>query len=79
MASASHWNRERLSGWWEKSGCGKNHSRTGGDSALLSPPPERFLLAGEEISSLSESGLRARRRKFQMIFQDPYGSLNPRC
>jgi oligopeptide transport system ATP-binding protein len=36
------------------------------------------LLDGEDIAQMSGAALRARRRKFQMIFQDPYGSLNPR-
>src|SRR6266850_1318066 len=35
-------------------------------------------LDGEDILKMTGSELRARRRKFQMIFQDPYGSLNPR-
>jgi oligopeptide/dipeptide ABC transporter ATP-binding protein len=35
-------------------------------------------LDGENILAMSGAALRARRRKFQMIFQDPYGSLNPR-
>ena len=36
------------------------------------------LLNGGDITQISGSELRARRRKFQLIFQDPYGSLNPR-
>ena len=35
-------------------------------------------LAGEELTSMSEKALRKSRRSFQMIFQDPYASLNPR-
>jgi oligopeptide/dipeptide ABC transporter ATP-binding protein len=38
----------------------------------------RVLFDGEEISSLSARRLRRSRRDMQMIFQDPYGALNPR-
>jgi len=60
-----------------ESGCGKT---TLGRAVirLVEPSAGTISFAGEEISSLSESELRARRRQFQMIFQDPYGSLNPR-
>ena len=37
-----------------------------------------IFLDGADITQMGGSELRARRRKFQMIFQDPYGSLNPR-
>ncbi|WP_194293579.1 ABC transporter ATP-binding protein [Actinomadura macrotermitis] len=38
----------------------------------------RILFEGTDITKLSKSGLKAFRRDVQMIFQDPYGSLNPR-
>jgi oligopeptide transport system ATP-binding protein len=38
----------------------------------------RVTFAGEDISRLSRRRLRPYRRRMQMIFQDPYGSLNPR-
>jgi len=38
----------------------------------------RILFRGREISGLSESQFRSLRREIQMIFQDPFGSLNPR-
>src|SRR6185503_8273863 len=36
------------------------------------------LFEGEDLAPMSGATLRALRRKLQMIFQDPYGSLNPR-
>jgi len=38
----------------------------------------RVVFEGHDISSLSDSELRPYRRRMQMVFQDPYGSLNPR-
>ena len=45
---------------------------------LLKPTAGRILLHGEDITELSGRDLRGTRRKMQMIFQDPYASLNPR-
>jgi oligopeptide transport system ATP-binding protein len=60
-----------------ESGCGKT---TLGRAILrlIDPNAGSIFLDGEDITQLGGDELRKRRRKFQMIFQDPYGSLNPR-
>jgi len=60
-----------------ESGCGKT---TLGRAVirLIDPDSGSVTLDGEDITRLRGNELRQRRRKFQMIFQDPYGSLNPR-
>jgi oligopeptide/dipeptide ABC transporter ATP-binding protein len=60
-----------------ESGCGK--STTGRlVTRLLEPTSGSMRFEGEEISHLSAKQLLPLRREIQMIFQDPYGSLNPR-
>jgi oligopeptide/dipeptide ABC transporter ATP-binding protein len=45
---------------------------------LIQPTSGRILFDGVNLLTLSAGEMRARRREIQMIFQDPYGSLNPR-
>jgi peptide/nickel transport system ATP-binding protein len=46
--------------------------------ALESPSAGRVLMNGQDLHALAPSALRAARAGFQMVFQDPYGSLDPR-
>jgi oligopeptide/dipeptide ABC transporter ATP-binding protein len=45
---------------------------------LVEPTAGRVVFGGEDLLALPAGALRARRRRFQMVFQDPYGSLDPR-
>ncbi len=60
-----------------ESGCGKS-SLSRAIMQLQSFTSGTMRLDGEELSSLSPRELRRRRVDFQMVFQDPYASLNPR-
>jgi len=60
-----------------ESGCGKSTvART--VLRLLKPTEGRIRLQGVDITSLGNRELRPHRREMQIIFQDPYSSLNPR-
>ncbi len=60
-----------------ESGCGK--STTGRALLRLAPATSGSVhFQGEDLLALRGEALRRRRRDIQMIFQDPYGSLNPR-
>jgi peptide/nickel transport system ATP-binding protein len=59
-----------------ESGCGKSTvARL--ITRLIDPTSGSIVLAGRDITSLSGSALRAVRRDIQLVFQDPYSSLNP--
>ena len=45
---------------------------------LIEPTAGRIVFDGEDLLALSGGELRRRRRRFQMVFQDPFGSLDPR-
>jgi oligopeptide/dipeptide ABC transporter ATP-binding protein len=60
-----------------ESGCGKS---TVGRTLLklLEPTEGTIKIAGEDITDLSSEAMLPYRRRLQMIYQDPYASLNPR-
>ena len=60
-----------------ESGCGKSTlSRT--VMQLIPATSGSVILEGENLTKTSAHGIRSQRINFQMIFQDPYASLNPR-
>jgi oligopeptide/dipeptide ABC transporter ATP-binding protein len=60
-----------------ESGCGKSTTGRLIDH-LMNPDTGEIWLGGKEISRISQDEMRPLRADVQMIFQDPYGSLNPR-
>jgi peptide/nickel transport system ATP-binding protein len=60
-----------------ESGCGKT---TAGRAILrlIEPDAGRVIYEGIDLAQLKSGDMRRMRRKLQIIFQDPYGSMNPR-
>ncbi|MBL8833689.1 MAG: dipeptide ABC transporter ATP-binding protein [Rhodospirillales bacterium] len=60
-----------------ESGCGKS-TVAKLILRLIEPSAGSVVLDGTDVTKLDEAGMRAHRRHVQMVFQDPYASLNPR-
>ncbi len=60
-----------------ETGCGKSTTARL-IARLLEPTSGQIVFEGQDISRVRGHGLKAIRREVQMIFQDPYSSLNPR-
>ncbi len=60
-----------------ESGCGKTTAGLG-FLRLIPPTSGRITYAGRDISEADKSTLQGLRKEMQIIFQDPYSSLNPR-
>ena len=60
-----------------ESGCGKSTTARG-ISGLIRPTAGSVRFEGRELTELSHTELRSTRKDLQMVFQDPYASLDPR-
>ena len=69
--------REETVGLVGESGCGKS-TLARAALRLIEPTAGSVRIDGIDLTTLSGEELRKRRRAMQMIFQDPYASLNPR-
>ena len=70
-------NREKLWVWWEKAAAEKTTvARL--ILRLLEPDHGKIIFRGTTIDKLTEKDMKPFRKEIQIVFQDPFGSLNPR-
>ena len=60
-----------------ESGCGKSTTALA-VLRMLAPTSGRIVFEGEDVTHLGPARMRPIRRRMQMVYQDPFGSLNPR-
>ena len=60
-----------------ESGCGKSTTALA-VLRMLEPTAGRIVFEGEDVTRLGPAQMRPIRRRMQMVYQDPFGSLNPR-
>lgn len=67
----------RVLGIVGESGCGKSTAARAA-IRLIEPSDGEILFMGKDLRAMSQEQLRDTRKEIQMVFQDPYASLNPR-